>query len=36
MELQTFKRYEDKFLLDKKQYELLLKSLEGYMRPDKH
>ena len=36
MELQTFKRYEDKFLLDKKQYELLLKNLEGYMRPDEH
>ena len=36
MELQTFKRYEDKFLLDKRQYELLLKNLEGYMRFDSH
>lgn len=36
MELQTFKRYEDKFLLDKKQYELLMRKLEGYMCPDRH
>ena len=36
MELQTFKRYEDKFLLTESQYELLLKKLEGYMRYDSH
>ena len=36
MELQTFKRYEDKFLLTENQYELLLKKLEGYMRFDSH
>lgn len=36
MELQTFKRYEKKFLLDKRQYQLLLKSLDGYMCLDGH
>lgn len=36
MELQTFKRYENKFMLDKSQYELLLKKLEKHMCCDSH
>lgn len=36
MELQTFKRYEDKFLLNKEQYHLLMKKLEGCMCVDSH
>ena len=36
MELKTFKRYEKKFLLDKRQYQMLLKKLEGYMCFDSH
>lgn len=36
MELQTFKRYEDKFLLNREQYHLLMKKLEGCMCVDSH
>lgn len=36
MELQTFKRYEDKFLLNKEQYHLLMKKLEDCMCVDSH
>ena len=36
MELQTFKRYEDKFLMNREQYHLLMKKLEGYMCLDSH
>ena len=36
MALQTFKRYEDKFLLDRRQYEALLKRLGEFMDFDSH
>lgn len=36
MALQTFKRYEDKFLLDRRQYEALLNRLGRFMDLDSH
>lgn len=36
MELKTFNRRETKFLMNREQYEQLLKRLEGYMKFDSH
>lgn len=36
MELKTFNRRETKFLINREQYEQLLKRLEGYMKFDSH